>query len=152
MRSNNPADLNRAADTVLARMKANRDLIEVEDNRTSPGIEWDLAVDREAAGRYGVDVSTIGQAIQFVTNGILVGKFRPDDSRDELDIRLRFPESDRSITAFDQLFINTPLGPGAGQLFRQARAGPAGDQHPAPQQPAAGCCCRPTPPRARRPT
>ena len=117
LRSNNPADLNRAADTVLARMKTNHELIEVEDNRTSPGIEWDLAVDREAAGRYGVDVSTIGQAIQFVTDGILVGKFRPDDARDELDIRLRFPEQDRSIAAFDQLFINTPMGPVPASYF-----------------------------------
>ena len=110
LRSNNPADLNRAADVVLAHMRADKRLMELEDNRTSPGIEWDLQVDREAAGRYGVDVSTIGQAIQFVTGGVLVGKFRPDDSRDELDIRVRFPEADRSIAAFDQLMINTPRG------------------------------------------
>lgn len=117
LRSNDPAALNRAADLVLARMRANRDLIEVEDNRTSPGIEWDLAVDREAAGRYGVDVSTVGQAIQFVTDGILVGKFRPDDSKDELDIRVRFPESDRSLAAFDRLMINTRNGPVPASYF-----------------------------------
>ena len=110
LRSNNPADLNRAADLVLAHMRTDRRLMELEDNRTSPGIEWDLEVDREAAGRYGVDVSTIGQAIQFVTGGVLVGKFRPDDSRDELDIRVRFPQADRSIAAFDQLMISTPKG------------------------------------------
>ncbi len=117
LRSENPADLNRAADMVLAKLRSNRGLIEVEDNRTSPGIEWDLAVNREAAGRYGVDVSTVGQAIQFVTNGILVGKFRPDDARDELDIRVRFPETDRSLAAFDQLMINTPKGPVPASYF-----------------------------------
>jgi multidrug efflux pump len=117
LRSNDPGALNRAADLVLGRMRANRDLMEVEDNRTSPGIEWDLAVDREAAGRYGVDVSTVGQAIQFVTDGILVGKFRPDDSKDELDIRVRFPEGDRSLAAFDQLMINTPQGPVPASYF-----------------------------------
>ena len=110
LRSNNPADLNRAADLVLAHMRTDARLMELEDNRTSPGIEWDLDVDREAAGRYGVDVSTVGQAIQFVTDGVLVGKFRPDDSRDELDIRVRFPATDRSLSAFDQLMINTPKG------------------------------------------
>ena len=110
LRSNNPADLNRTADLVLAHMRADPLLMELEDNRTSPGIEWDLEVDREAAGRYGVDVSTVGQAIQFVTDGVLVGKFRPDDSRDELDIRVRFPATDRSLSAFDQLMINTPQG------------------------------------------
>ena len=111
LRSNDPAALNAAADLVLARMRGDRDLMEVEDNRTSPGIEWNLAVDREAAGRYGVDVTTVGQAIQFVTGGILVGKFRPDDSKDELDIRVRFPAADRSLPAFDALTINTPQGP-----------------------------------------
>ena len=117
LRSENPADLNRAADMVLAKLRSTSGLIEVEDNRTSPGIEWDLAVDREAAGRYGVDVSTVGQAIQFVTDGVLVGKFRPDDARDELDIRVRFPESDRSLAAFDQLMINTPQGPVPASYF-----------------------------------
>ena len=110
LRSNNPADLNHAADLILTHLRADGRLMELEDNRTSPGIEWDLDVDREAAGRYGVDVSTIGQAIQFVTDGVLVGKFRPDDSRDELDIRVRFPATDRSLSAFDQLMINTPKG------------------------------------------
>ena len=110
LRSNNPEDLNRAADMVLAHMRGDRRLMELEDNRTSPGIELDLDVDREAAGRYGVDVSTVGQAIQFVTDGVLVGKFRPDDSRDELDIRVRFPATDRSLAAFDQLMINTARG------------------------------------------
>ena len=58
-------------------------------------IEWNLVVDREAAGRYGVDVLSVGQTIQFLTGGVLVGRFRPDDAEDELDIRVRFPASDR---------------------------------------------------------
>lgn len=49
--------------------------------------------------------------------GVLVGKFRPDDSRDELDIRVRFPQSDRSLSAFDQLMINTPQGPVPASYF-----------------------------------
>ena len=117
LRSNDPEALNAAANLILAHMKSDTRLMELEDNRTSPGIEWDLAVDREAAGRYGVDVSTIGQAIQFVTDGVLVGKFRPDDSRDELDIRVRFPSQDRSLSAFDHLMLNTPQGPVPASYF-----------------------------------
>ena len=67
------------ADTLAPQLR------DVEDNRTSPGIEWNLTVDREAAGRYGVDVLSVGQAIQFVTEGVLAGRFRPDDSEDELE-------------------------------------------------------------------
>jgi len=86
-------------------------LIELEDNRTAPGIEWSLAVDREAAGRYGVDVVAVGQAIQYLTGGVLVGRFRPDDAEDELDIRVRFTPEGRNATAFQTLKIPTAQGP-----------------------------------------
>ena len=117
LRSHDPAALGRAADLVKAKLAADRQLYELEDNRTSPGIEWNLTVDREAAGRYGVDVLSVGQAIQFVTNGVLVGRFRPDDADDELDIRVRFPPEARNIAAFDNLKISTALGPVPASYF-----------------------------------
>ncbi|MFO1014877.1 MAG: efflux RND transporter permease subunit [Caulobacteraceae bacterium] len=117
LRSQNIAELNRAANLIRAHLAQDRQLIELEDNRTSPGIEWNLTVDREAAGRYGVDVPTIGQAIQFVTSGVLVGRFRPDDADDELDIRVRFPASSRNVEALQNLTINTPLGPVPASYF-----------------------------------
>ena len=85
-------------------------LQDVEDTRDLPGIEWSLYVDREAAGRFGVDVATIGNIVQFVTGGVLVGKYRPDDSDDEIDIRARFPFNARSFDQLDQLRISTPNG------------------------------------------
>jgi len=117
LRSHDPVALNRAADLVKARLASDRQLIDLEDNRTSPGIEWNLTVDREAAGRYGVDVLSVGQAIQFVTNGVLVGRFRPDDADDELDIRVRFPPAARNLAAFDNLKISTALGPVPASYF-----------------------------------
>jgi multidrug efflux pump len=117
LRGHDPAALNHAADIVKAKLAADPQLIELEDNRTSPGIEWNLAVDREKAGRYGVDVLSVGQAIQFVTNGILVGRFRPDDADDELDIRVRFPPEARNIAAFDRLKISTTQGPVPASYF-----------------------------------
>jgi multidrug efflux pump len=117
LRSSDPAKLAAAAELVKARLAADPQLYELEDNRTSPGIEWNLAVDREAAGRYGVDVLSVGQAIQFVTNGVLVGRFRPDDADDELDIRVRFPAGQRSMAAFDSLKIPTALGPVPASYF-----------------------------------
>ena len=117
LRSQDIGALNRAADLVRAKLAADPKIIELEDTRTSPGIEWNLAVDRVAAGRYGVDVLSVGQAIQFITDGILVGKFRPDDSRDELDIRVRFPPDARNLAAFDRLKITTPQGPVPASYF-----------------------------------
>lgn len=110
LRSHDPAALARAADLVKAKLAADRQLMELEDNRTSPGIEWNLIVDREAAGRYGVDVLSVGQTIQFLTGGVLMGRFRPDDSEDELDIRVRFPSEARNVAALEKLKITTQAG------------------------------------------
>ncbi len=115
--SHDPIALDRAANIVKAKLVTDPQLIELEDNRTSPGIEYNLTVDREAAGRYGVDVLSVGQAIQFLTGGVLVGRFRPDDAEDELDIRVRFPADARTIAAFDQLKITTPTGPVPASYF-----------------------------------
>ncbi len=117
LRSNNPAAINAAADLVKAKLSGDPQIIELEDNRTSPGIEWNLAVDREAAGRYGVDVLTVGQAIQYTTTGVLVGRFRPDDAEDELDIRVRFTPDGRNLDALDSLKIGTPFGPVPASYF-----------------------------------
>ncbi len=86
------------------------DLRDVEDSRPLPGIEWQMNVDREEAGRYGTDIASVGGMIQLVTNGILVGTYRPDDSDEEVDIRVRLPEDERSIDSLDRLRINTPKG------------------------------------------
>jgi len=115
--SHDPAALDKAADLVKAKLATDPQLIELEDTRTSPGIEYNLTVDREAAGRYGVDVLSVGQAIQFLTGGVLAGRFRPDDAEDELDIRVRFPADARTVAAFDQLKITTPTGPVPASYF-----------------------------------
>ena len=64
-------------------------LIDIEDESPLPGIEWVLKVDRAEAGRFGTDIVSVGALVQLVTNGVLVGTYRPDDSRDEVDIRVR---------------------------------------------------------------
>jgi multidrug efflux pump len=115
--SHDPVALDKVANIVKAKLATDPQLIELEDNRTSPGIEYNLTVDREAAGRYGVDVLSVGQAIQFLTGGVLAGRFRPDDAEDELDIRVRFPTDARTVAAFDQLKITTPGGPVPASYF-----------------------------------
>ena len=86
------------------------DLIDITDNVPVPGIDWKLSVDREEAARFGTDISTIGSAVQLITNGIVVGDFRPDDADEEVDIRVRFPAERRNIAQLDDLTVNTSLG------------------------------------------
>ncbi len=86
----------------MDKMKTLRD---VEDTRPLPGIEWDLDINREMASRFGANAQSIGTAVQLVTNGIMVGKYRPDDSQDEVDIRVRYPSEFRGIHALDDLRV-----------------------------------------------
>lgn len=85
-------------------------LRDVEDDRPLPGIEWQLDVDREEAGRFGADVTAVGAMIQLVTNGVLLTKYQPDDSPDQLDVRVRFPASERNLAQFETLRIQTASG------------------------------------------
>jgi multidrug efflux pump len=84
--------------------------IDIEDDRPLPGIDWRLEVDRELATRYGANVSMLGSAIQMITNGIKITDYRPDDSDDEVDIRIRFPYSARNLGQLDQLKVSTAKG------------------------------------------
>jgi multidrug efflux pump len=82
----------------------------IEDSRPLPGIEWQLRVDRAEAARFGADVALVGAMVQLVTNGIKIGEYRPDDSDDEIDIRVRYPLSSRNLTQIDELRIPTANG------------------------------------------
>ncbi|WP_444899092.1 efflux RND transporter permease subunit [Microbulbifer sp. VAAC004] len=75
-----------------------------------PGIQWEVRVDRAKASLYGADLTEVGRAVQLVTNGVRVAEYRPDDTDEEVDIRIRYPQSARGIAALDQLKVNTPRG------------------------------------------
>ena len=85
-------------------------LRDIEADRHLPGIEWQLEVDREEAGRFGANIATIGQVIQLVTNGVLLSEYPPPDPEDQGDIRVRFPVEDRTLDQFAELRLQTEKG------------------------------------------
>jgi len=85
-------------------------IFEVETTLPLPGVEWEIDVDRTEAGRLGLDINCIGAAVSFVTEGALVGQYRPLDADEEVDIRIRYPASSRSIDQLDNLRIQTRDG------------------------------------------
>lgn len=115
--SNNGKNLNETTNLIVRHLNSMEGIKEVDDTRPLPGIEWIMKVDRELAGRFGVNVSTVGAIIQLVTNGILVDKYRPNDSDDEIDIRVRFPEEYRKLEQLDQLRVPTNNGPVPLSIF-----------------------------------
>ena len=105
-----PERIDRVVQTIRDKLDTVADLRDIEDSRPIPGIEWQLAVDRAQAGRFGADVATIGSVVQMVTNGAKVGEYRPNDVDEEVEIRVRFPLHDRGINQLDTLRVPTREG------------------------------------------
>ncbi len=110
-----PDLLEQAVDDVRSLMEQHSGIINIEDSRPLPGIEWQIRVDRAEAARFGADISLVGAMIQLVTNGIKIGEYRPDDSDDEIDIRVRYPAEKRSLAQIDELRIPGSRRTGADQ-------------------------------------
>jgi multidrug efflux pump len=87
-----------------------RGLTLIEDTLPRPGIDWQIDVDVEKAGRYGADVATVGAMVQLVTRGILLDTMRVPSSDEEIDIRVRLPEEDRVLSTLDTLKLRTEDG------------------------------------------
>jgi multidrug efflux pump len=105
-----PDLLDNAVADVRSLMENQPGIINIEDSRPLPGIEWQIKVDRAEAARFGADVALVGAMVQLVTNGIKIGEYRPDDSDDEIDIRVRYPESSRNLEQIDELRIPSKQG------------------------------------------
>ena len=82
----------------------------IEDTRPLPGIDWQINVDVEKAGRFGADVTTVGAMVQLVTRGVLLDTMRVDSSDEEVEIRVRLPENYRVLSTLDTLKVRTKDG------------------------------------------
>lgn len=110
VKSTNYDDMLEAISRVRGKLDSMNDLQDVEDDRPLPGIDWQLTVDREEAGRYNASIPAVGAMIQLITNGTLIGTSNPDDSDDSIDIRVRLPEEQRALDRLGELRLRTPNG------------------------------------------
>jgi multidrug efflux pump len=85
-------------------------MMNYEDSRPLPGIDWELKVDRSQAAKFGADIGLVGNFIQMTTTGLKLGEYRPDDTDDEVEIRARFPMEDRTIDRLKDIRINSSQG------------------------------------------
>ena len=85
-------------------------LVGIEDTLPVPLVNWELIIDKPKASQFGADVFTIGKAVSLVTNGIMIGKYRPDDVDDEVEIYVRYPANERSIDQLDNVMVETTSG------------------------------------------
>ncbi len=110
LKGDNWQDLLDAAAMARAQYDATPGLTLIEDTRPLPGIDWEIEVDVEKAGRYGADVATVGGMVQLVTRGILLDSYTPEGSDEEIEIRVRLPEEDRVLSTLDSLKVRTRDG------------------------------------------
>ena len=85
-------------------------MINFEDSRPLPGIDWELDVDRAQAAKFGADIGLVGNFVQMTTSGLKLGEYRPDDTDDEVEIRARFPVENRTIDQLQNIRINSDAG------------------------------------------
>ena len=108
--AHDPEAAERAVETLRERMGELGGFRDIEDDRSLPGVEWRVMVDREAAARFGADVTSVGSAVQLLTTGLQVASYRPAGVSDEVDIRVRLPDGYRSLEQLGRLTLNTDRG------------------------------------------
>ncbi|WP_298431160.1 efflux RND transporter permease subunit [uncultured Jannaschia sp.] len=110
LKGENWDELQAATRDTVALFSGTPGLIDVEDTLPLPGIDWEIDVDVEKAGRFGANVATVGAMVQLVTRGILLDTMRVPSSDEEIDIRVRLPEEDRVLSTLDSLKVRTQDG------------------------------------------
>ncbi|MDU8926397.1 efflux RND transporter permease subunit [Alisedimentitalea sp. MJ-SS2] len=110
VKGDNWDDLIEATQIARTRFDETAGLQLVEDTLPLPGIDWQIDVDVEKAGRYGADVATVGGMVQLVTRGLLLDTMRVDSSDEEIEIRMRLPDEDRVLSTLDSLKLRTTEG------------------------------------------
>ncbi|MFD2236560.1 efflux RND transporter permease subunit [Aureimonas populi] len=114
-----------AAAQLQALMAGQGTFVDVTSDVPQPNPEGRILVDREQAARYGVDMASVGAAVQLLTDGVVLGNFLPSFADEEVDITLRYPVEDRNFSQLANLRISAQ-----GQMvpisnFVRIEAGPA---------------------------
>ena len=102
--------LNQSVMRVREWIDANPAFTNVSDTSNKQGIDWKIDIRRDDAARFGADATLVGNTVQFVTNGLKIGDYLPDDNDEQVDILVRFPEEHRDIGRFDELRVKTANG------------------------------------------
>jgi multidrug efflux pump len=84
--------------------------INVTNTLPLPGIEWAMKIDREEATKAKANIDQVGQVIRLTTAGVKIGKYRPEEKDEEIDIIARFPEKERTFSTLDSLTLTTEGG------------------------------------------
>lgn len=105
-----PSQLQPALNQLKRLLGSMPELRNVTDDGEQPSIEWKVVVDREKASSFGADPTVVGSSVKMLTTGLVVGNYRPDDSEEELDIKVRYPKQFRHLDSLQSIRVSTPQG------------------------------------------
>ena len=105
-----PSYLIPAAKKVATILETIPDIRDLDNGLALPGIDWTINVDKAEAAKYGASATSVGAALQLVTNGVKISEYRPNDTDKSVDLILRFPEDKRTLDDIEELRINTQVG------------------------------------------
>ncbi len=105
-----PSGLADTAREVAAMLEGTPDVIDVSNGLPPPGLDWEIKVDRAKAARYGIGPGSVGTMVQLVTDGVKLTEYRPAGTDDPVEIRLRLPQEERTLSTLDELRIETSQG------------------------------------------
>jgi multidrug efflux pump len=97
VRGEDPEQITTTVQHIRATMERLGGFVDMEDDLPLPGIDLDVQFDREQAARFGIDVPLLGQGVQLLTDGLLLGTWRPAHADEEVDIRMRLPADKRHL-------------------------------------------------------
>ena len=109
--ASDPAALQAASVKVMAMMEKLGGFTEIASDVPPPGVEARLVINREQAARNGVDVATLGAAARLLIGGVTLSSWLPAHVDEEVDIVLRFPARERTLSQLAQLRVMTAAGP-----------------------------------------
>jgi HAE1 family hydrophobic/amphiphilic exporter-1 len=99
--------LRQAADGIVSRIKDIRGLRDVSHTLSVGKPEYQIRVDRKRAARLGLMVGQVANTVQTATLGRVATRYREES--EEIDLRVRFKEEDRSsIQEIESIPIVTP--------------------------------------------
>ncbi len=108
--SSNRNTLEQGAESIVSHLRNLPGIVDLEDNRFLPGMQWNVQIDRVKAAKYGATVQVVGSMLRFLTTGLKMGTVRPEGAREELDVYARFPTEERNLDSLKHFRVRTAQG------------------------------------------
>jgi hydrophobe/amphiphile efflux-1 (HAE1) family protein len=105
----NMEETGKIADHFMKKMEGMEGLRDIDISRDDPKMEYQLVLDREKLGIYGLSTATVANAMRNRINGLIAAQYREDG--DEYEVKVRFSEPFReSVESIENILVYNQQG------------------------------------------